>query len=135
MSGLVAAPATAHPTGGHIVHIVVVDVGLLRALQRLREGADELITELHGRDLERILERPVIIGRVLPLAGPEQELDQLHLDPGHQLRVASALLAFGLAGALDVCGRRWGDAALGRPDAPGGNRWSPAGRRGRGPEA
>src|SRR5437588_9092338 len=135
MLGLVAAPATAHPTGGHIVHIVVVDVGLLRALQRLREGADELITELHGRDLERILERPVIIGGVLALTGPEQELDQLHLDPGHQLRVASALLAFGLAGALDARGRRWGDAALGGPYPPGGTRRSRADRRGLGHEA
>src|ERR1700694_4575061 len=129
---LVAAAAAAHPTGGHVVHIVVVrGVPLLpRGLERLRERADELITQLHRRDLECVLERPVVVRRVLALARPEQERDQLHLDVGHEFRVALRLggpilaLSFRARG-----GRRWGQGAIAGADSPG--RRARSGRNGR----
>src|SRR4029077_26372 len=129
---LVAAAAAAHPAGGHVVHVVVVrGVPLLpRCLERLRERADELITQLHRGDLERVLQRPVVVRRVLALARPEQEGDQLHLDLGHELRVALRLAGPILALSLGARGgRRWGDGAIAGADGPG--RRARSGRNGR----
>src|SRR5207244_7034263 len=142
----VAAAAAAHPSGGHVVHVVVV----IRArpvgrLQRLREGAEELIAQLHGRDLERVFEGPVIIGRVLALAGPQEERDELHpdgrlefgvalgaLDSGHDIALA-LVLAFALSFSRD--GGERGYRALGGANPPrraGGRR---SDRRGLGHQA
>src|ERR1700694_4454287 len=112
---LVAAAAAAHPAGGHVVHIVVVRrVPLLpRCLERLRERADELIAQLHRRDLEGVLQRPVVVRRVLALGRPQQERDELHLDSAHELRIA--LGPGGLVLALSFRargGRRWGNGAI-----------------------
>src|SRR5439155_25320415 len=86
-ASLVATAAAAHATGGHVIHVVVIRVRPVGRLQGLREGAKELVAQLHGRDLEGILECPVIIGRVTALAGPEEKRDQLHLDRRRESRV------------------------------------------------
>src|SRR5205823_9126786 len=121
-----AAAAAAHATSGHIIHVVVViGVRPVGRLQRLREGAEELVAQLHGRDLEGILERPVIIWRVTALAGPEEKRDQLHLDRRPESRVAlRGTLGAGLGVALflslslDGGSWEWRHAALGGAHAP-----------------
>src|SRR5256885_17017064 len=138
------AAAPAHPTRGHVIHVVVLDAAFLpRGFERLGEGADELITQLHRRDLERVLQRPVIIRGVLPLAGPEQERDQFHLDRRGKLRIALRLRALLLALALALAlafgtsgGRRRGNVAVSGSNAPrgsGGGRAARGGPGGPGP--
>src|SRR3989454_4136612 len=121
------AAAAPHPTGGHVIHVVVLGGPFLpRGFERFREGADELITQFHRRDLERVLQRPVVVRRVFPLAGPEQERDQFHLDGSDELRIAFRLRAFLLALALAfgaAGGRRWGNGAVSRANAPRGTGW------------
>src|SRR6266550_5011129 len=52
---LVAAAAAPHPAGGHVVDVVlVIRARPVGRLQRLREGAEELVAQLHGGDLEGI---------------------------------------------------------------------------------
>src|ERR1700730_406855 len=118
-ASLVSAAAAAHPTGGHIVRVVVYVrfVPPLRPLERLGEGADELVAQLHGRDLERVFQRPVILFGVFALGRPEQELDQLDLDGRHQLGgfLGPPFLALPF-GAGRV--RRWGTRAVTRAHAP-----------------
>src|SRR5438132_10866271 len=129
---LVPAAPPAHPTCGHVIHVVVLGAPLLpRGFERLRKGADELIAKFHRRDLERVLQRPVIVRRVLPLTGPEQERDQSHPDRRAELRIALRFrglllaLAFGAGG-----GRRRGNAAISGANAPHGSAWGgAAGRR------
>src|SRR2546425_1847623 len=121
------AAAAPHPTGGHVIHVVVLGGPFLpRGFERFREGADELITQFHRRDLERVLQRPVVVRRVFPLAGPEQERDQFHLDGSDELRIAfrlrALLLAFALAFGASG-GRRWGNGAVSRANAPRGTSW------------
>src|SRR5438552_11388458 len=131
---LVAAAAAAHPAGGHVVHVVVV-IGArpVGRLQRLREGAEELVTPLHSRDPERVFEGPVIIGRVLAFAGPQEKRDELHLDGRLEFGVAlgSALgagrgVALALALSLNGRDRERRNCALGRANAPcgAGGRWA-----------
>src|SRR4029077_6878476 len=101
-------------------------------LQRLREGAKELIAQLHRGDLERILQRPVVVRRVSALASPEEELDELDLDGGLELGVGlrrrlsldhgdlwGFVLALAFAGPLASGNDRWGDGFR-AADAPGG---------------
>src|SRR6202011_1826894 len=123
-ASLVAPAAAAHPPGGHLIPVVVVDVVSLLPgrLERLREGADELIAQLHRRDLECIFQGPVVIRRVLTLAGPEQERDQLHLDGRGELRFALRLAALVLAPPLRAGGgRRRGNGAVAGANTPGGS--------------
>src|SRR5438874_1794442 len=135
---LVAAAAAAHPAGGHVVHVVVV-IGArpVGRLQRLREGAEELVTQLHGRDLERVFEGPVIIGRVLALAGPQEKRDELHLDGRLEFGVLLGSLDAGLgvgfplslALALDGRDGERRNRALSAANAPGGTGGRRADRR------
>src|SRR5438067_7369768 len=126
-----AAPP-AHPTCGHVIHVVVLGAPLLpRSFERLRKGADELIAKFHRRDLERVLQRPVIVRRVLPLTGPEQERDQSHPDRRAELRIAlrfrGLLLALALALGFGAGGgRRRGNAAISGANAPHGSAWGGA---------